>query len=301
MRVDLNDAILASGETTNAKMALLAIASHMNKDGDTAWPSQHTLSAMTSLHRVTIVKVLQDLMARGVIARKRRFSASSIYSINVHLLLSATNSPRLQVADGYKSPTATSSAPLQVAQDNIICSPQLHPFVAHGYTNRPDEPSIQPSIGTFVPPTLEEVSQQCARKGYKIDPQEFLGKQAARGWKMASGKPIKSWQGALATWNKHAKPKRTEPQDEAESLLDEFPLSCRGTRAACVAAMRAAVSQFEMAGLRGALANIQLSGMTPWANELITTLDGPEGGDTCPHPPNSAAWMDWHVAKAGRL
>lgn len=272
MRVDLNDAILDCGETPSGKLVLFAIASYMNKGGDTAWPSQETLSTRTGLHRASVVRILKGLADRGIITRKRRFSASTVYGINDHLLHHATSGTMPQMAPCDKSHDATSGVVPQIAPCAIHLSHHAPSFVAPCATIRPMNRPIEPSIDAFAPPTLTEVSQQCARKGYHIDPQEFLDGQEARGWKMGSGVQVKSWKLALATWNKHAKPKRKEPMDEAEYLLDKYSLACKGTRLERLAAMRQAVEAFDATTLREALAELHASGKPPWANELLAAL-----------------------------
>lgn len=51
----------------------------------------------------------------------------------------------------------------------------------------------------FLPPTLEEVEEYCAEKGYHIDAQHFIAYYTSIGWKVGKN-PMKDWQAAVASW-----------------------------------------------------------------------------------------------------
>ena len=65
----------------------------------------------------------------------------------------------------------------------------------------------------FKKPTVEEINAYCAEKGYtNVDTETFINYYDAVGWKVGKTlKPMKSWKGAVANWNKN------EPQQEAET------------------------------------------------------------------------------------
>jgi hypothetical protein len=54
--------------------------------------------------------------------------------------------------------------------------------------------------GTFVPPTLDEVSAEVALKGYRLDPSRFVNFYEAKGWMVGKNKMV-NWRSALANWN----------------------------------------------------------------------------------------------------
>lgn len=58
-------------------------------------------------------------------------------------------------------------------------------------------------------PTIEEVDDYVRDKGYHFDPQHFFDYYEASGWKMQSGKPVKSWKQCCVTWERNCEQKGT--------------------------------------------------------------------------------------------
>ena len=82
---------------------------------------------------------------------------------------------------------------------------------------RGDAPS--PRRAAFVPPTVEEVSEHCRQKGYRLDPDAFVAFYASKGWKVGTA-PMRDWRAATVTWHKRdtaAKP--PEPRRPSERPL----------------------------------------------------------------------------------
>ena len=55
---------------------------------------------------------------------------------------------------------------------------------------------------TFVPPTLEEVTQYISEKKLSVDPQSFIDYFEAADWHDSKGQPVRNWKQKLLTWNK---------------------------------------------------------------------------------------------------
>lgn len=62
-------------------------------------------------------------------------------------------------------------------------------------------------VGTKKHPTIEEVKAYVQEKGYHFDPQHFFDYYEASGWKMQSGKPVKSWKQCCVTWERNSRNK----------------------------------------------------------------------------------------------
>ena len=66
----------------------------------------------------------------------------------------------------------------------------------------------------FVPPTVKEVQDYCAEKGYySIDPQLFVAHYEANGWVQGKGRPLKNWKAAVMTWDRRDKSNNKEKED----------------------------------------------------------------------------------------
>ena len=66
----------------------------------------------------------------------------------------------------------------------------------------------------FVPPTVKEVQDYCAEKGYySIDPQLFVAHYEANGWVQGKGRPLKNWKAAVLTWDRRDKSNSKEKED----------------------------------------------------------------------------------------
>ena len=51
----------------------------------------------------------------------------------------------------------------------------------------------------FRPPSLDEVSQYCKERGNNINPQLFIDRNTAGGWRVGKN-PMKDWKAAIRTW-----------------------------------------------------------------------------------------------------
>ena len=54
-------------------------------------------------------------------------------------------------------------------------------------------------------PTLQEVEAYIAEKGYHVDASAFIAYYDSNGWKVGKN-PMKSWKGALTTWERRNNP-----------------------------------------------------------------------------------------------
>ena len=53
----------------------------------------------------------------------------------------------------------------------------------------------------FAPPSVSEVREFCAEKGYAVDAEQFVAFYESKGWKVGRN-PMKSWRAACTTWHK---------------------------------------------------------------------------------------------------
>lgn len=70
-----------------------------------------------------------------------------------------------------------------------------------------DKPPTRPR---FVQPTVEDVKQYCAEKGYKVDADRFVSYYESNGWMVGRNK-MKDWKAAVRNWASNDKEKKTKP------------------------------------------------------------------------------------------
>lgn len=69
-----------------------------------------------------------------------------------------------------------------------------------------------PKREQFSPPSIQDVTEYCQEKGYRIDAEAFVAYYDSVGW-MIGKKKMKSWKSALVTWTK----RNHGAQQEADS------------------------------------------------------------------------------------
>lgn len=75
-------AVLASNAPPRAKLLILALYHH-DWDGNRAWPSQERLARIMSCSRDTVTLAIKDCIEQEWILVRRRFSATSVYDLNI--------------------------------------------------------------------------------------------------------------------------------------------------------------------------------------------------------------------------
>lgn len=75
--------------------------------------------------------------------------------------------------------------------------------------------------GTFVPPSVSEVSDYCQERGNKIDAEHFVDHYEARGWCYPRGQKMKDWKSAVRTWEKNSFGVK-DSQSKVDSKLKEL-------------------------------------------------------------------------------
>lgn len=61
-------------------------------------------------------------------------------------------------------------------------------------------------VGRFAPPSILEVREYVAEKGYLIDPENFVNFYESKGWMVGKNK-MKSWKACVSTWQKREQKK----------------------------------------------------------------------------------------------
>lgn len=69
----------------------------------------------------------------------------------------------------------------------------------------------------FAPPSVAEVREYCAEKGYTFDPETFVAFYESKGWKVGRN-PMRSWRAACTTWQKRQGDGKGASHDEYSDL-----------------------------------------------------------------------------------
>lgn len=77
--------------------------------------------------------------------------------------------------------------------------------------------------GTFVPPSLQEVSDYCRLRGNQVNAQTFLDFYVAKGWVVGKNKMV-DWQAAVRTWEQRDRdnPKIPHEDDAITKLKQKY-------------------------------------------------------------------------------
>jgi hypothetical protein len=78
-------------------------------------------------------------------------------------------------------------------ETSLVC----HSNSIEGFSKRDSVRGIQ-----FQPPTVEDVAAYCRERGNGVDAEQFVAFYASNGWKVGKN-GMKSWQGAVITWEKN--------------------------------------------------------------------------------------------------
>lgn len=77
---------------------------------------------------------------------------------------------------------------------------------------------------TFKKPTADEINAYCAEKDYRnVDAEEFINYYVSCGWKIGKSlKPMTSWRGAVATWERQHKSNKKQQDEEIEITYENL-------------------------------------------------------------------------------
>jgi len=67
-----------------------------------------------------------------------------------------------------------------------------------------EKPQKANKRNTFIPPTLDEVTEYCKERGNNIDPEEFIAHYTCRDWYIGkTNRRMKDWKSAVVVWEKN--------------------------------------------------------------------------------------------------
>lgn len=73
----------------------------------------------------------------------------------------------------------------------------------------------------FTPPSVEQVREYVAEKGYKVDPESFVDFYESKGWMVGKNK-MKDWKASVRTWARSQRQESTAKGKKPSGKFDNF-------------------------------------------------------------------------------
>ncbi len=226
MKVADLEFILSSKLPMMERMAMVVIASYINEGQASAWPSIETIAMRGGMSTASAARSVAMLRKNGFIGVIRRFSKSTIYTIN-HVegwspIVSNGSYPADSIqqpvmADGYYQAASYGQQPVMSDRhDDHICQRKM--IISNGSTILPEDYSTNEPTnilgndkkvkdvdsGRIVPPTIEMVEEYCASEGNGIDAAAFVLHYGQSDWVLKNGRKMKNWKMAIGIWVKNS-------------------------------------------------------------------------------------------------
>lgn len=83
-------------------------------------------------------------------------------------------------------------------------------------TENPKSPK-NPKGEKFTPPTVDQVAEYIAEKGYQLDAEAFIAGYQRQGWKLKNGRPVTCWKSCLTTWEKNRQKWEREKSEQQKA------------------------------------------------------------------------------------
>lgn len=95
--------------------------------------------------------------------------------------------------------------------------------VSEGERKEETEEAKIDTKGAHMPPTIDEVTAYCTKRGNCIDPQRFIDYYASCGWRLGNGAPIRDWRACVRNWERREQSKaEKEPPSEYEAMVERY-------------------------------------------------------------------------------
>lgn len=125
------------------------------------------------------------------------------------------------VSQEVAEPEATTSpSPTPLSSDDIYINISNKGFDASTDTQDSSSVTSLCTSSKFIKPTLEEVRDYIAEKGYSVNPEKFFAYYEAGGW-MVGKRPMKSWRMALTYWHNNGIDRSQHPPNTTSKRVAE--------------------------------------------------------------------------------
>jgi hypothetical protein len=118
------DAVLDAALPAATKLVLLTLSTYMNGRGNTsAWPSQKTLAADTSLSKRSIITHIETAVAAGFLVKKKRAAEGSLWDANEYFPTFPDGVKLLHPTDAVRGEAAAPAGVNQLHLNNPLEQP----------------------------------------------------------------------------------------------------------------------------------------------------------------------------------
>lgn len=207
----ITEEMRAAGLAGNRLLVFACIAGY-SRDGQGAFfGSIDYVSEVCGLSRRTAIRTLQELESEGFISSKKRAGSSTLYAITdkVRGCQNGTGAKMTRV------PNLHGGCAKMAPNNKIINNNSL---ISIKEENKKEEKEG----GRFIPPTIGEVEDYAAAKGYTISAEAFVSYYTANGWKVGRN-AMKDWRAAVRTWAIRESRESRESREEVRVVKASAP------------------------------------------------------------------------------
>lgn len=171
------------------------------------------------------VGLLQELEAVGCI-QGYEVDGEQYISIPNFSFYQYIKKPSGSLLPEYQEQYSTPLVPHQYPTSTVPVEPKRKEKNRKEMNRRPSKEGSKEKKGKregerFAPPSIEEVREYVAEKGYTFDPEAFHAFYESKGWKVGSA-PMKSWKAACTTWQKREAKEEGGEKSELRKLYGDI-------------------------------------------------------------------------------
>lgn len=152
----------------------------------------------------SIERALNHLVSEGLLLKgnfnEDRFDKTSWFAFTD--LGESVMSESVDFPDTDKLSVSTGQNDQSTGQNDPTIPDIKHTDVTHKENHNANALCQKKPGNRFIPPTVNEVAEYIAEKGYHIDPEMFIDHYTANGW-MCGRTKMKDWKATVRNWNRN--------------------------------------------------------------------------------------------------
>lgn len=169
--------------SSNTKLVLCYLLSYTGA-GCTAFPQQKDIAESLGISMRTVVKCIHESIENGYLKKIQEQRGQGIGKRNIYDLLFMREFPSARNAH----------ANIARANDDVASAKNDTLQVHHVHTNNNNK-----NNNNMTRPSIDQLKEYITEKGYHVNAEKWYAYYESNGWKVGRN-PMKSWKGAVATW-----------------------------------------------------------------------------------------------------